>query len=132
MAPENLPETSQRYEPDTGILVTELRTATGMVRLTDALALRSGADLTDETPAGREELVCSAVVRAGAVRLRVGVEPRGGERAPAVFGGLDRAQIMCPAPRRPSRRSWPVGVASSGIRASVVRVTPPEQWNRQT
>src|SRR6516225_6756055 len=50
VAPEGLIEARQRYEQDTGILITELRSDTGVVRLTDALALRSGADLTDDAP----------------------------------------------------------------------------------
>src|SRR5262249_57293317 len=53
IALDGLIEARQRYMPDTGVLVTELRSATGVVRLTDALALRPGADLTDDLPAGR-------------------------------------------------------------------------------
>jgi GH15 family glucan-1,4-alpha-glucosidase len=88
VAPEGLTEARQRYEPDTGVLVTELRTADGLVRLTDALALRPGADLTDDLPAGRGELVRSAVVLHGNVRLNVDLQPRGGGRAVPVAGGL--------------------------------------------
>src|SRR5215469_2702054 len=50
VTPEGLTEARQRYEPDTGVLTTELRGATGVVRITDALVLRSGADLTDDAP----------------------------------------------------------------------------------
>src|SRR5690242_13123629 len=57
VAPEGVLEARQRYEGDTGVLVTELRTAGGLVRITDALVLRSGADLTDDAPADRAELV---------------------------------------------------------------------------
>lgn len=78
VSPEGLTEARHYYEPDTGVLVTELRSLTGLVRLTDALALRSGADLTDDIPAGRGELVRSAVVLDGSVRLRVDLEPRFG------------------------------------------------------
>jgi alpha,alpha-trehalase len=81
VAPERLVEARQRYEPDTGVLVTELRSDTGLVQLTDALVLRSGADLTDDAPANRGELVRSAVVLSGSVRLRVAVQPRGGALA---------------------------------------------------
>jgi GH15 family glucan-1,4-alpha-glucosidase len=63
ISPDELAEARQRYEPDTGVLITELRSPTGLVRLTDALALRSGADLTDDVPGGRGELVRSAVVQ---------------------------------------------------------------------
>ena len=74
IAADELTEARQHYEPDTGVLVTELRSPTGLVRLTDALALLSGADLTDDVPAGRGELVRSAVVLDGNVRLRVELE----------------------------------------------------------
>ncbi len=57
---------------------------TGLVQLTDALALRSGADLTDDAPASRGELVRSAVVLNGSVRLR---DPDGFER---LFEGGER------------------------------------------
>ncbi|MEU1036691.1 glycoside hydrolase family 15 protein [Streptomyces mirabilis] len=95
LAPEELVEARQRYEPDTAVLTTELRSATGLVRITDALTLRSGADLTDDSPADRAELVRSAVVLDGNVRLRMDLEPRGGGQAQALFSGLEV---------RPSRR----------------------------
>ena len=88
IAPDELTQARQRYEPDTGVLVTELRSATGLVRLTDALALRSGADLTDDVPGGRGELVRSAVVLDGNVRLRVELEPRGGAQTWMAASGL--------------------------------------------
>src|SRR5262245_28510498 len=77
VAPEGLVEARQRYEPDTGVLITELRSDTGLVQLTDALALRSGADLTDDTPAGHRALIRSAVVRDERVVLRVDARQRG-------------------------------------------------------
>src|SRR5215510_3686662 len=43
LTPEGLLEARQRYESDTGMLTSELRTATGLVRITDALVLRSRA-----------------------------------------------------------------------------------------
>src|SRR5262245_47120710 len=89
VTPEGLLEARQRYEPDTGVLVTELRTATGLVRVTDALVLRAGADLTDDAPANRGELVRLAVVLAGTVRLRVSLDPRGGAQAHPAASGLD-------------------------------------------
>jgi GH15 family glucan-1,4-alpha-glucosidase len=90
VAPERPVEARQRYEPDTGVLITELRSDTGLVQLTDALALRAGADLTDDAPATRGELVRSAVVLDGRVRLRVDLQPRGGARFEArpAFNGL--------------------------------------------
>ena len=88
ITPDELTEARQRYEPDTGVLVTELRSPTGLVRLTDALALRSGADLTDDVPGGRGELIRSAVVLDGSVRLRVELEPRGGAQTWMAASGL--------------------------------------------
>jgi GH15 family glucan-1,4-alpha-glucosidase len=88
ITPDGLTEARQCYEPDTGVLVTELRSPTGLVRLTDALALRSGADLTDDVPGGRGELVRSAVVLDGSVRLRVELEPRGGAQTWMAASGL--------------------------------------------
>ncbi|MET7355599.1 glycoside hydrolase family 15 protein [Streptomyces mirabilis] len=95
LAPDDLVEARQRYEPDTGVLTTEMRSPTGVVRVTDALALRSGTDLTDDAPADRAELVRSALVLDGKVRLRMDVEPRGGGQVRPLFSGLEL---------RPSRR----------------------------
>ena len=98
VAPEGLREARQRYEPDTGVLITEMRSDTGLVQLTDALVLRSGADLTDDAPANRDELVRSAVVLHGSVRLRVNVQPRGGaEPAPrsTAWQSIARANPVC-------------------------------------
>ena len=89
MAPDEIREARQYYEPDTAVLVTELRTPSGQVRLTDALVMRAGADLSDDVPAGRAELVRSALVTSGTVRLRVDVRPRrAGELRPA-YDGID-------------------------------------------
>jgi len=78
LAPQGAFEARQRYEPDSGVLATELRTETGLVRITDCLTLRAGADLREDTSAGRGELLRSVTVLDGDVRLGVDVEPRGG------------------------------------------------------
>jgi GH15 family glucan-1,4-alpha-glucosidase len=88
VAPDEVTEARQRYEPDTAVLVTELRSPTGLLAVTDALVLRPGTDLGDDAPAGRRELIRSAVVLAGSVRVRVEIEPRGGASAHAAAGGL--------------------------------------------
>src|SRR5262249_16111908 len=88
IAPDELVEARQRYEIDTAVLVTELRGQTGVLAVTDALALRPGSDLSDGAPAGRQELLRSAVVPDGTVRVRVEIEPRGGGAAHAAAGGL--------------------------------------------
>jgi GH15 family glucan-1,4-alpha-glucosidase len=96
---EDLQEARQRYEPDTAVLVTELRSSTGMVRITDALAVRTGADLSDDAGASRAELVRSAAVVAGTVRLRAELRPRGGGQGQIRASGLE-----VQASRRPDLR----------------------------
>ncbi|MEU9064006.1 glycoside hydrolase family 15 protein [Streptomyces sp. NPDC048430] len=108
VAPQDLVEARQRYEPDTGVLITELRTPTGVVRVTDALALRSGADLTDDAPVDRAELVRSAVVLSGNVRLRADLEPRGGGQARTLFSGLEVRPHRQPGVRLHLRSSRPL------------------------
>ena len=88
IAPEGLIESRQYYEPDTAVLVTEMRSATGLIRLTDALTLRQGADLREDATAGRSELFRLVETLQGGVRLKVEVDPRGGARAEARSGGL--------------------------------------------
>ncbi|HET9917706.1 MAG TPA: glycoside hydrolase family 15 protein [Candidatus Binatia bacterium] len=88
VAPEGLTESRQYYERHSGVLVTEMRSACGLVRVTDALTLRSGADLSEDVPAGRAELLRSVAVLDGRVRLRVDIEPRGGAQAEPLGEGL--------------------------------------------
>ncbi|MET8772222.1 glycoside hydrolase family 15 protein [Streptomyces sp. NPDC004658] len=109
VAPEDLVEARQHYEPDTGVLITDLRGPDGLVRVTDALALRSGADLTDDTPSDRCELVRSARVLAGEVRLRVELEPRGGAQARSLFSGLEVRPARRPDLRLHLRSNRPLG-----------------------
>ncbi|MEU6791127.1 glycoside hydrolase family 15 protein [Nonomuraea wenchangensis] len=99
LAVDDAQEARQRYEPDTAVLVTELRGPTGLVRITDALALRAGADLSDDAGAGRGELIRSAAVVHGTVRLRAELEPRGGGHARVLGSGLEVR-----ASRRPDLR----------------------------
>ena len=83
VAPEGLIESRQFYEGDTGVLVTEMRCPSGVIRLTDGLSLRSGADLSEDVSAGRSELVRSVHILEGRARLRIAIEPRGGARIEA-------------------------------------------------
>src|SRR5215470_12765398 len=106
LAPEGLIESRQYYEPDTAVLVTEMRGPAGLVRVTDALTLRQGADLTEDAAAGRCELLRVAEVVGGNARLRIEIEPRGESRIIARSGGLfirNPACPVCPA-RRIERR----------------------------
>jgi GH15 family glucan-1,4-alpha-glucosidase len=88
VAPDEVVESRQRYATDTAVLITEMRSPTGLVAVTDALALRPGTVLSDDAPAGRRELVRSAVVLDGSVRLGVELEPRGGATARRAANGL--------------------------------------------
>lgn len=89
VGPERVIGARQHYEPDSGVVVTEMRDESGTVRMTDCLTLRSGADLAEDTGAGRDELLRSVMVLDGSVRLHVGIEPRGGATAAAHGQGLE-------------------------------------------
>jgi GH15 family glucan-1,4-alpha-glucosidase len=88
VAPEGMIESRQYYEPDTAVLVTEMRGREGLVRVTDALTLRHGADLTEDVAAGRGELLRSVEAVWGGARLRIEIEPRGATQVAARSGGL--------------------------------------------
>ncbi|HEY6403824.1 MAG TPA: glycoside hydrolase family 15 protein [Blastocatellia bacterium] len=88
VAPEGLIESRQYYEPETAVLVTEMRGAAGLVRVTDALTLRQGADLMEDVAAGRCELLRMIEVVEGSARLRVEIKPRGGAQVVERGGGL--------------------------------------------
>ncbi|WP_061292979.1 glycoside hydrolase family 15 protein [Herbidospora cretacea] len=105
---DDLREVRQYYEPDTAVLVTELRGPAGLVRITDALALRAGADLSDDAGGGRCELVRSVAVVAGTVRLRVELEPRGGGQTRAMASGLEVRSLQRPELRLHLRSSRPL------------------------
>ncbi len=92
VAPEGLEAARQFYEPDSGVLVTEMRSASGLVRVTDALTLRSGANLSEGTPVGRSELLRSIKVLQGTVRLHVDFKPKGGAHLERMSQGL---RIRC-------------------------------------
>jgi GH15 family glucan-1,4-alpha-glucosidase len=89
LAPDEPFESRQSYRPDTAVLDTEFRCASGTVRVTDVMTLRAGADLSDDVPAARGELVRTALVLDGRVRLRYAIEPFGGGRARPLFSGVE-------------------------------------------
>lgn len=101
VAPEGLIESRQYYHPDTGVLVTEMRSHTGTVRLTDALTLRSGIDLSEDTSAGRSELLRLVEILHGQVRLRIEMFPYEGGHPEPHAGGLS---ILYPS--RPDIDFW--------------------------
>ena len=92
VAPEEIVESRQMYEPDSAVLITEMRCRTGVLRLRDFCPLMAGADLSEDLPATRYELLRSATVVEGSVPLQVTIRPRGGAEADPRDGGL---RIRC-------------------------------------
>jgi GH15 family glucan-1,4-alpha-glucosidase len=89
VAPDRVEESCQYYEPDTAILVTEMKNAEGTVRLTDFCPLIGGADLSDDVPATRHELLRTLTVVDGTVTVWIDIDPRGGaEVTPRNDGSL--------------------------------------------
>jgi len=88
VAPEGMVESRQFYEPDTAVLITEMRTATGMLELKDVFPFRSGSDLAEDVSASRHELLRSARVVHGHVRLLINVDPLGGAESERGNTGL--------------------------------------------
>jgi GH15 family glucan-1,4-alpha-glucosidase len=88
VSPMELLEARQYYQSDSAVLVTELRSRTGVVRVTDALTLRAGAELSEDVAAARGELIRQIEVLAGSVQLRVELKPRGGMEVTARSGGM--------------------------------------------
>ncbi|GAP47522.1 glycoside hydrolase family 15 protein [Streptomyces azureus] len=80
LSPDGVRESRQRYVDDTAVLITELRTDTGVLQVTDAFVLRPGARLEEDAPAAVGELIRQVRVVEGEVTLRVCLEPRGGAR----------------------------------------------------
>ena len=93
LAPHDLVESRQFYEADTGVLATELRGRSSLIRITDALTLTSGADLTEDVSMGRQELLRHVTALEGTARVELDVAPRGAARAEPAAGGL---RILCP------------------------------------
>lgn len=77
IAPAGLRSGEQRYADDTAVLTTTLAAESGIVEVTDFLALRSGADLTEIASVSRSQFVRLARVVAGTVELQIRFNPRG-------------------------------------------------------
>lgn len=97
VVPEGLRASRQSYLDDTAVLITDLRTETGTVRLTDAFLLRPGARLEHDTRASIGTLVRHARVTSGSVDLTVRLRPRDGA---TTRYNADRWQISCPGQQR--------------------------------
>jgi alpha,alpha-trehalase len=93
---EDLQASRHYYEPNSAVLVTELRGRHGTVQLTDALLLEPGADLKGKTRSARGELCRSARVSSGRVRLRIYIAPYGGAKTEPRGGGLRIRSLMYP------------------------------------
>lgn len=131
VTPGQLLEARQLYEPDTGVLHTELRTATGLLRITDALTLRSRADLTDDAPAERGELVRSIAMLSGNARIHVSVAPRGGADIHAAFSGLELRPFARPDMRLHLRANRPLpGLESDHLLTKGERLDLVLSWGR--
>src|SRR5262245_20130523 len=72
--PDNPVGSRQFYLPDSGVVVTEIRSQSGIVSLTDALVLREGMDLTGDSETAGHELIRYAVVLDGEVDLNVDIK----------------------------------------------------------
>jgi GH15 family glucan-1,4-alpha-glucosidase len=103
----------QFYEPDTGVLHTEMRTARGVVRLTDALTLHCGANLAEDAAAARHELLRIVKALEGEAVVIVEFTPRGPHRAEPAGGGLD---VVC-AERPDLHLHLSATVSLQGLRA---------------
>lgn len=77
-------EGRQYYEPDTGVLVTELRSGAAVIRVTDAMTFTEGASLLDEREMARGELLRRIEVLRGPASVRIALEPREGLDDPGV------------------------------------------------
>ena len=88
VAPEALLESRQFYEPDSAVLVTEMRSRTGILRLRDCCPLIAGSNLSENIAATRNELLRSGTVQEGTICLQIHIDPRGGAESEPSDGGI--------------------------------------------
>lgn len=96
IVPDDLTVSRQYYLPDTAVLVTEMKTPDGVVRLIDSFLLHEDSDLTEMSPPGRGEILRMIEVLSGRVRLNVRVNPRGGMVVRPIEGGLNLHAYLQP------------------------------------
>ncbi|HEV2087270.1 MAG TPA: glycoside hydrolase family 15 protein, partial [Cryptosporangiaceae bacterium] len=82
-------EADQCYLPDTGVLVTTARTASGVVAVTDTFLLHPHARLEDAAVPAREELLRHVRVLSGQVALHPQVQLRGGAQVSPAGGAVE-------------------------------------------
>ncbi|MDN3296833.1 glycoside hydrolase family 15 protein [Streptomyces ficellus] len=121
IAPDDVRHSAQRYVEDTAVLVTDLRTPTGVVEVTDGFALRPATRLEVSGRPGTGRLLRCARVTHGEVDVRVSLHPRGGGRLTRTPHGWD---VDCP--RQPLSLHLACSHPLSGL-DSTIRLTAGEQ-----
>ncbi|WP_040338823.1 glycoside hydrolase family 15 protein [Candidatus Blastococcus massiliensis] len=138
VTPVGLQSSAQRYLPDTAVLVTDLQGPDGRLELTDCMTLRSGADLGEQVPAGRGELLRLARVVSGTVEVDVRLEPLDGVQVRQELGSW---RMHWPAHPEMQLHLWcshGIGVGRDGSIGGRVRLREGEQlvvtlqWSGQT
>jgi alpha,alpha-trehalase len=89
--PTSWAESTQRYLGDTGVLETELHGASGVLRVTDALALDPGVSLREGTRASQQRLVRRVEALSGDIEVEVDITPRGEWQVQPADGALHLA-----------------------------------------
>jgi GH15 family glucan-1,4-alpha-glucosidase len=84
IALEGLTEGRQAYESDTGVLVTDLRSTSATIRITDAMTFVEGSSLLDEREMARGELLRKIEVLRGPATVRIVLSPRDGADASGI------------------------------------------------
>lgn len=87
-------ESRQYYVPLTGVLVTEIRSAEGTVRITDAMPLRPGSKLEEDAHASMETFLRLVEVVHGRADIGLRLEPRGGA---SLRRDGEAIRLTCPA-----------------------------------
>jgi alpha,alpha-trehalase len=77
---KQLIETRQQYIPDTGVIVTQLRSESGTLEIVDALVFQEGVHIASDTASERKELVRQIRCLEGEVEVLIELSPRGKAR----------------------------------------------------
>ena len=130
ISPVGFVASRQYYEPDTGVLHTEMQTPSGLLRVTDALTLHAGAVLTEDVRAARQELLRRITVIGGEMRVNVSVMPRTPGQTERVSGGLNLTWSDRPDLQLHLTASFPLtGLTSEIVLRSGEAATVQLRWN---
>jgi alpha,alpha-trehalase len=88
VSPDHVTGTRQFYDGDSAVLITELKTRDGLVRMTDGLAIRSGADLSENMAVAQGKLVRVIEAVDSGATLQVDIKPYQGADYEERSGGL--------------------------------------------